>query len=854
MSPAAVLEAHRGVVGPPPESWVLAIRGERFELGEPLSSTASAHLDAAVAFFVSLIREQTQHPPAAVSTLAVAEGAVHGRRIEVLGVVQGVGFRPWALRTARSLGLAGEVWNTTGNVTVDAFGPAAALDAFVSALHAAPPGAARIRSVRTSPIGVRDVDSFTIGGSVTNEGRDRSVELALPADLATCAACLRDMDDATGRFYRYPFTSCTDCGPRLSIALDLPYDRVNTTMGGFTPCLACAREYADPDDRRFHSQTVACVTCGPRAWFVEAKFAAVVVAASEGGADPIDEAAARILGGAIVGVQGLGAFHLVCDATQAEVVGELRRRKRRDAQPFAVMVADIAMAEELAELDADGRAALLSAERPIVLAPARPGASVAAVVNGPSRRTGVMLPYTPLHHRLAAAVGRPLVVTSGNPSGGPPIIDRAEAIQVLGPLVDAFLFHDRPIARRVEDSVIATSDGAGLRVVRRSRGFAPLPIRMPAIAPEPVLAVGGHTKNTACIVVGDEAYLTPHMGDLELVESEAAWRRDLASFERLLGVRPEVIAHDLHPDYATTRFALSRPARRRVGVQHHVAHVLATVAELHIDEPVVGLAFDGSGWGTDGTSWGGEILLVDGLRWSRASTFRPLPLPGGERAIRQVWRVALAALCDAFGDEGLSLTRRLRVFDGVPWGSLGAVGRMIETGVEVVPARGIGRWFDAIGALALGLPHASFDGHVAVALEEAAVDLESVLPYPVALPASVACEGALDAGHEIDLRPTVRAVVKDLLEGRDAGTIAACFHHALVEATANVVLRVLAATGVRQVVLTGGSLQNRALTRGLLDRLGADRVRMAREVPLNDGGLALGQAWAAVLALRADRA
>ena len=610
-------------------------------------------------------------------------------------------------------------------------------------------------------------------------------------------------------------------------------------MASFTPCAACLGEYGDPDDRRFHAQTVACAACGPRVWLTHADGAALRAD------DPVAEAAAMLRAGKILAVQGLGAFHLVCDATDGRVVAALRRRKRRDAQPFAVMVADVAAADALAGLDDAARDALRSPARPIVLAPAREGA-LPPEVNGPSRRTGLLLPYTPLHHLLVARAGRALVVTSGNASGCPAAIAHDEARAALASIADAFVLHDRPIARRVEDSVV---DARGLRVVRRARGFAPTPVRLPFAAPEPIVAVGGHQKNTACVVVGDLAYLTPHLGDLGLESSERAWERELDGFEGLLGVRPAVVAHDLHPDYAATRYALARGATRRVGVQHHAAHVWAAVAELHLDEPVVGVVFDGTGWGPDGTSWGGEFLLVDGARWRRVASLRPLALPGGERAIREVWRTALAALVDAFGrDEALALARRLGAFDGVPEASRATVVRMIEAGVSTPRARGLGRWFDALGALALSLPRAGFDGHVAIALGECA-DAGERRAYPVAPPRELCLNGALGEAHEVDLRPTLRAAVTDLLAGVAAPTVAARFHQTLVEVTAATAVRALEATGLRRVVLSGGCMQNHLLAEGITRRLGAERARMAREVPVHDGGLSLGQAWAAALAL-----
>lgn len=848
MSPAAVLATHRRVVGEAaPEAWVLAIRGERFELGEALSEAARAHLDAAVAWFARRTSGARQ------------SGAEEARRIEVEGTVQGVGLRPWVARRARALGLRGTVRNTSAGATIEAAGTTEALDALTRALQSELPAAARVRAMRVTAI---DATGLHAGFSIATSDAVGASRLGLPPDLAACDACLAEVDDARDRHHGYAFTSCTECGPRLSIAERLPYDRARTTMAAFAPCAACASEYDDEADRRYHAQTIACPACGPRVWLADA---AGNELRADGHADAIAEAAARLRGGEILAVQGMGGFHLVCDATRPDVVAELRRRKRREHRPFAVLVRDVAMAERLAELDAPARATLVSPARPIVLAPARHevteqrggerGSELAPSVLGPSRRVGVMLPSTPLHHRLAALSDRPLVMTSGNVSGAPVEIDHAGAVRSLGPIVDAFLLHDRPIARRVEDSVVALGH-EGPRVVRRARGLAPEPIRLPARAPAPILAVGGHLKNTACIVVEDCAYLTPHLGDIDTVEGEAAWLAEVASLERLLGVVPDVVAHDLHPGYATTRLSAARAPRRLVGVQHHHAHVLAAVAELGLDEPVVGVAYDGTGWGPDGTAWGGEILLVEGARWWRLATVRPLPLPGGERAIRAVWRQALAALHDALGpEEARAVAARLPALAAVPPDAQAIVARMLATGVEVVPARGIGRWFDAIGALALGILEAGFEGHVAVALEEAcsASALETAHPYPLERPSGVTPVAPDEVPVALDLRPTVRAAVDELLSGGAAATVAARFHRALIDATAEVVEEALVATGARWVVPTGGAFQNAHLARGLGRRLG-DRVRAPRAVPTSDGGLALGQAWAAVLALRGEEA
>lgn len=829
LSPEAVLDAHGRIAGTPPEAWVLAIRGERFELGEPLTARAEAHLHAALTFFLAEVRGP--------------QSTGCGRRIELEGTVQGVGLRPWLYRLALRLGLRGEAFNTPAGVCIDAFGSDAELAELLAALQGAAPAAARVRSVRLTPIAERGLTSFDITPSRAQRSPGAgSPSLALPPDLATCEDCSREVANPCDRHHGYVFTSCTACGPRLAIARSLPYDRATTALADFTPCAACSAEYSAPEDRRFHAQTLACAACGPRMWLADP------LGREQPCADPIDLAGSLLASGKILGVQGLGAFHLVCDALDGRAVAELRRRKRREQQPFAVMVPDLAAARRIAALDPAAEAALSSPARPIVLAPERAGV-LAPEVNGPSRRSGVMLPYQPLHARLLARAGRPLVVTSGNPSGGPALIAHDEACHWLGPSVDGFLFHNRGIERRVEDSVVAATGGS-TRVVRRSRGFAPQAIRLPAPAREPVLAVGGHLKNTACLVLGDLAYLTPHLGDLGLEESRTAWQRDVEGFERLLGAQAQVLAHDLHPDYASTRYAQERSARLRIGVQHHVAHVLAAVAELQVAEPVLGVAFDGSGWGPDATAWGAELLIVDGSRWQRASTFRALPLPGGERALREVWRAAFAALCDAFGsEEALALAPRLRALEGRGH-LLPSVARLIDTNVSTVPARGMGRWFDAVGALVLGLPVASFEGHVAVALEEAAGSLAAE-PYPLELPSALATAGPLSTVHEVDPRPLIRSVLRDVLDGVPPARIAARFHRSIVDATAAVTVQLLAETGLRRVVLTGGSFQNRLLEQGILERLGPVVVSMEREVPINDGGLALGQAWAAVLELAA---
>lgn len=839
MSPSAVLAAMASIgCEAPRAASVLAIRGERFELGEGLSPVAAAHLDAALRF---LVRE--------VSTWR-ATGEASAVRIEVEGTVQGVGFRPWVYRVATELGLRGRVLNTPRGVTIEAWGSHDALTALSLSLRSRDPvtqaPTAGVRMVRETELTGEDALAVAAreGFVIAPSELAGASQLSIPADLAVCAQCLRDVDDASDRHHGYAFTSCTACGPRYSIATALPFDRGHTTMEAFALCAACEREYRDVSDRRFHAQAIACPACGPKLWLARPDGAAIE------GEDALDGAARRIARGEIIGVQGIGGFHLACDATSEAAVGELRRRKRRDEKPFAVMVRDLASAESLAVLDDEARRVLTSVTRPIVLAPSRGGALADGVAGG-SARVGVMLPYTPLHHMLMARVGRPVVMTSGNLGGEPIAVTHGDAIRMLGEIVDAFLLHDRPIARRVEDSVIASERGVS-RVTRRSRGLVPGAIRLPVAAKEPVLALGGHLKNTACLVIGDLAYLTAHLGDLESHAAEGAFRRDVESFESLTGARAEVLVHDLHPEYTSTRYAMERPARMRLGVQHHVAHVLATAAEHGLDEPLLGVVFDGTGYGTDGTAWGAEILHVDGPSWRRPCAFRALPMAGGERAIREVWRTAWGALRESFGDEARHVAARLSLFDDLPDGALDTVERMIAGNVNTVRARGMGRWFDALGALTLGVRRASFEGQVAMALEDVA-DGATVRAYPFALPRAAGVGVELTAENEIDLRPTVRAAVTDLLAGVSAGVVSARFHQTVVEATTEAIETLGLAAGVRRVALTGGSFQNRRLERGFLAALGADRVVMGREVPCNDGGIALGQALAGAVALARGR-
>jgi hydrogenase maturation protein HypF len=754
------------------------------------------------------------------------EGPREGRRIALTGTVQGVGFRPFVYRLARETGVAGRVRNDPSGVTIEAFGPRGALERFEARLVTDRPPASRVDSLRAEPIPPEPVAAFEI----VESGGAAERRVAIPPDLATCPDCRRELAEPADRRYRYPFTNCTNCGPRFTIALGVPYDRPATTMAGFPMCAACAREYGDPLDRRFHAQPNACPACGPRVEVLDRGGAKV---ASE---DPIGHVAAALRAGRIVAVKGVGGYHLACDATSSEAIRTLRARKRREEKPLAVMAPDLDTARALADLGPAEEALLASVERPIVLCRRRPGATLAQEVAPESPLVGLMLAYAPLHHLLLADAGRPLVMTSGNLSEEPIAFEDADALARLGGIADLFLVHDRPIASRCDDSVARTVAGKPL-VMRRSRGYVPRPVRVRRFA-RPVLAVGAQLKNAFCLARCDEATLGAHVGDLDNLETYASFEAAVARLEGFLALRPEVVACDLHPLYLSTRYARERAEALGVPlveVQHHHAHAAAAMAEHGLDGPVLALAWDGTGLGADGAAWGGELLLAERGRFERLATFRPVALAGGDRAIREPWRIALAALLDAFGAD--APLERLPLFCRVGAKELDVVRRMLAAGLNAPLAHGAGRAFDAAGAIALGRPSAQFEGQVALALDSAA-DPGDAGRYPFSI-----IDGPVD---ELDLRPLWRALAGETLEGRPAGAISARFHDALAAAGAELIRRAVRRTGKLPVVLTGGCFQNARLAEGILAGLsGSLDVYLHGEVPPGDGGIALGQALVA---------
>jgi hydrogenase maturation protein HypF len=719
-----------------------------------------------------------RHAPCVSHTLP---DTVERRRIRVRGVVQGVGFRPFVHRVATREGVGGQVWNDGDGVVVEIEGPGAALDAFTRALRDEAPPLARIATVASELVAPVGEHAFSV---VASHGGGRSA--IVPPDVATCEDCLRELFDPTDRRYRYPFVNCTNCGPRLTIVVRVPYDRPSTTMAGFPLCSDCRREYGDPADRRFHAEPIACPACGPRLSL------------------PLEDAVAALQEGAIVAVKGLGGYHLACDATSERAVTRLRERKGREEKPLAVMVADPL---GLADPTPDELDLLCSPARPIVLVRRRGDSAVAPSVAPGTPWLGLMLPYTPLHHLLAADTGLPLVMTSGNRTDEPIAFDDDEARRRLGDVADLFLAHDRPIHRRCEDSVVRAAFP-----IRRSRGYAPSSLALPVALERPLVAAGAELKSTFCVARGAEAFLSSHLGDLTGEEAHGAFRRDLALWLEMLDVEPAAIACDLHPDYPSTRWAWEQHLTV-VEVQHHHAHAAACLAEHGETGPALAIVLDGTGYGPDGTIWGGEVLRCDLAGFERVAHLEPLPLPGGEAAVREPWRIAAAHL--------------ERAGRPVPWERWELVRQSLAVNAPL--SSGAGRLFDACAALLGVRERISYEGQAAIELEHLAGDVEAA-PYPCAT------DGRVIRGTEL-----VAAAHDDLAGGRDRAEIAAAFHEGVAAAFATACAE---AGGPRTVVLSGGCLQNLRLHASLRARLEREgfRVLSHADVPPNDGGVSYGQA------------
>jgi len=750
-----------------------------------------------------------------------AQPATQRRRITLRGAVQGVGFRPFVYRLATELSLTGWVLNSSSGLVVEVEGPAADLTLFQQRLELERPKVSVITVRESSSIAVAGSARFEILASDNDSGKSVNV---LP-DLATCRECREELFDPANRRFEYPFTNCTNCGPRYTIVVDIPYDRPNTTMRDFALCPECRAEYENPSNRRFHAQPNACPVCGPKL------------------TGTIEDAVEALVQGEIVALKGIGGFQLLVDARQSDAVARLREHKHREEKPFALMMPSLEMAREYCEISPAEVQLLESQAAPIVLLQPKPGTGLAPNVAHRSPYLGVMLPYSPLHHLLMQECRFPLVATSGNRSDEPIAVDNEEAASRLGDIADHFLMHDRPIVRACDDSVVRLTRGrAG--ILRRARGYAPLGIRVRNALP-PVLAVGGHLKNTVAIGVGQDVFLSQHIGDLETVEARGAFEKAIADLCRLYSFKPEVVVCDLHPDYASTHWA-ERSGLPVIRVQHHQAHVAACAAENSVDGEYLGVSWDGTGYGLDGAIWGGEFFHVQGNQFERIAHLRQFGLPGGDVAVREGWRSAASLLYEIRELPDLATPAKsgaspVGTQNGMPHVSpiLRDVGTteadehpdyskirtMLERKINVVPTTSVGRLFDAIACIAEVARKNRFEGQAAMLLENEIGSLHTEEAYP------------LPRG---DWGPLISAVVADQCAEVSVPTIAIKFHNALV----NWIVEVAESTGLKQVVLSGGVFQNRYLTERAAARLESrgHEVYTHRQVPPNDGGIALGQA------------
>jgi len=778
------------------------------------------------------------------------------RHIDFSGIVQGVGFRPYVYRLATEYGLAGTIHNTSSGVTVEVEGPNNSVQDFLARIPQNAPPLAQITDVSICDVPCIGEREFRIIAT----DKEKTVRTLISPDVATCDDCLRELLDPSDRRYRYPFINCTNCGPRFTITGSIPYDRPSTSMAVFPMCPSCHAEYNDPLNRRFHAQPNACWDCGPRLQVLDNTGAEIE------GVDPIGYAISALKAGQIVAVKGLGGFHLAVDATNEAAITSLRERKQRVEKPFAIMVASVSRAEELCEVNMAEADALLSIQRPIVLLSRKDSCPILDQVAPFNRELGIFLPYTPLHHLLFAEGGFPaLVMTSGNLSEEPIAIHNDEARTRLSTLSDCFLLHNREILLRCDDSVVRVPrDPRGgtyrhrvpsaafyhrngrepepqvekVQQLRRSRGFVPTPIFLHRQTP-PILAVGGELKNTVCLTKGNHAFLSQHVGDLENLESYRFFEEALTHLRTILEIEPRVIAYDLHPDYFSTKWALQQVAVKRVGVQHHHAHIASCMAENHLDGDVVGIALDGTGYGTDGNIWGGEVLITNYRNFHRAAHLEYVPMPGGPAAIREPWRMAVSYLAHHMGRDFLRF--KLPVLDGISSRQIEVILQMAERNVNSPLTSSCGRLFDAVAALVGIRRMVNYEAQAAIELEMAIPNSPSNESYPFELLLE-------NDTYIIGTRPLFTAALRDLSDQVPVGVISARFHKGLVEVFLEIANVLRDRSGLDRVCLSGGTFNNVYLAESLGQRLRVDgfQVFTQREVPCGDGGLSLGQAMVAI--------
>lgn len=812
------------------------------------------------------------------------QGPLQRLRVVIRGAVQGVGFRPFVYRLARNLDLTGWVNNSAQGVFAEVEGPIPALNDFLLRLELEKPPLAFIQSLEPSFLDIAGYTAFEIRAS-----EDTGVKTALvQPDVAVCADCLREVFDPRDRRYLYPFTNCTNCGPRFTIINSLPYDRPNTSMKKFRMCSECQSEYDDPGNRRFHAQPNACPTCGPylELWNTNGDVLALRH-------DALLSTAAAIRDGRIAAVKGLGGFHLMVDARNEEAIAHLRRRKYREEKPFAVMMSDIAMVMRFCQVNGLEERLLRSAESPIVLLkklstaalagqhenaitsgfeegiiPYYPndaeggrlqsGEALSGLVAPGNPDLGVMLPYTPLHHILVRELGFPVVATSGNATDEPICTDENEAVDRLEAIADVLLVHDRPIIRHVDDSIVRLIMGREM-MVRRARGYAPLPVHLTEAAPQ-LLAVGAHLKNTVAASLENEAFVSQHIGDLETPEAYTAFKRVIKDFRHLYELHPELVVHDLHPAYLSTQYALNSGVKT-LGVQHHYAHVLSCMAENEIDGPVLGIAWDGTGYGTDGTIWGGEFLRIpansmpgncactrraEDVAFERAAHFRTFPLPGGESAIREPRRIALGLLYQLVGESVFSM-ERLAPLAAFEAREIPLLKSMLRNSVNCPLTSSAGRLFDAVASIAGLRQRIAFEGQAAMMLEFALDRSAAGEAYTFHIDRTSRNSGRTSV---VDWGPMIMEVLQDAAAGVPASIVSARFHNGLVESIVQIAKRV----GERRVVLSGGCFQNKYLTERTITRLRQEGLSpyWHQRIPSNDGGISLGQIKGAVIHMRRE--
>ena len=758
------------------------------------------------------------------------------RRLLVRGIVQGVGFRPYVYRLARSFELTGFVKNTSLGAIIEVEGEDHLVDSFESALPCEGPPLMRIVSMDSATLPLAYDETFAILASEASE----TTLTWIPADISACDACVFETHDPDDRRYEYPFTNCTNCGPRYSIIRDIPYDRAQTTMADFTMCDQCRAEYEDPEDRRFHAQPNACPICGPHLWLTDMCGKDLPLHGTQAMLETIVN---LLRSGGIVAWKGLGGYQFACDARNDEAVRRMRQRKHRSEKAFAVMVRNVAIATSVCEMSEQERELLTGPERPIVLLRKRTEANITVSVAPGNPLLGVMLPYTPMHELLFRILdekcgpGVALVVTSGNMSEEPIVIDESEAEEKLRSVADIFMHHNRPIHTRVDDSVARVVDGKCI-LLRRARGYTPA--AFPISGDAQVLACGAQQKSTLCLTKGGSAILSQHLGDLENYETLQFFEQTLERMQRLFQLIPRVVAHDLHPGYLSTRFAKQLNVEKRIAVQHHHAHIASCIAEHRLEGPVLGVAFDGTGLGLDGTIWGGEFLVADLSSCERYAHFRNIVLAGGDKAVREPWRAARSYLLDAFGHVPPEIVWQ----NSVPAASVQMLDTLLAKRIQTIETSSCGRLFDAVASLAGLHQQVSFEGQAAMSLEAIAEELGESYDF--------GCEGQQPL--QIDMRPMVRQIVDDIRRGVSARKVSARFHNTLIAVVGDVCTKMRRDTGLTRVCLSGGCFQNARLLRGCLRTLRSNgfEVFFPQQVPCNDAGISLGQAAIACEFLRKE--